>query len=542
MKRPLVFLGGLALVLIAVFSLSRPNSVEGRPSFASFRLFKGSHRQVCGSVAGGQVRCNARVMVDSNGKPQASSTLPAGYGPLQFLTAYSLTATTSANKTIGIVDAYDDPNILSDLNNYSSTFGIPSLNSCPVSSGTPNSPCFQKVSQTGGSSYPSVNSGWALEISLDVQAAHAICQNCNILLVEASSSSFTNLMAAVDRARIMGANVISNSYGASEFSTETSYDSHFNYSGIVFTFSSGDSGYGTSYPAASRYVTAVGGTTLNLSGNSYLSESVWSGAGSGCSLYESKPSFQIDTGCTMRTIADVSADADPNTGAAVYDTVPYYGSSGWFQVGGTSLSSPLIAATYALAGGFASTTMGNSVPYSLYNYSTNLHDVVTGKNGSCSSAYLCTGVVGYDGPTGLGTPNGTSAFGSAGATPTPTPIPTPSPTPSPSPTATPTPTPTPTATPTPTPTPQPVSVTITYPKNGSYVSRNTTITITTKTSSNVTKVNFTVNSSLTCSVTSAPFSCKWTVPGIRSARYTITAKAQDALGDTASNSVGVTAR
>ncbi len=145
--------------------------------------------------------------------------------------------------------------------------------------------------------------------------------------------------------------------------------------------------------------------TLN-SNNTYKSETVWSGTGSGCSAYESKPSWQKDTECVRRTVTDVAADADPNTGAAVYDSVRYQGQLGWFQVGGTSLSSPIIAAAYALAGNAGSTTDGS---YS-YSHTSSLHDVTSGSNGSCGGSYLCTGKVGYDGPTGNGTPNGTSAF------------------------------------------------------------------------------------------------------------------------------------
>lgn len=351
--------------------------------------------------------CHSRVIIDNAGSPKAAA-LPSGYGPAQFRGAYNVSGTINTNQTIAIVDAYDNPNALADLNYYSSVFGIPGLSNCPVSTGTPTHPCFQKVNQNGGSTYPAVNSGWALESSLDVQAAHAMCQNCNILLVEASSSSYANLMTAVDRARLMNAKIISNSYGSSEFSGETAYDSHFNYPGIAFTFSSGDSGYGASYPAASPYVTAVGGTTLNVtSTNTYLSETAWSGAGSGCSAYEAKPSFQTDTACANRMIADVSADADPNTGAAVYMSTRYNGRKGWFKVGGTSLAAPLIAATYALNQNIPTTSYANNLPYQNV---ASLHDVVIGNNGTCSTPYLCSAVNGYDGPTGLGSPNGTNAF------------------------------------------------------------------------------------------------------------------------------------
>ncbi len=178
--------------------------------------------------------------------------------------------------------------------------------------------------------------------------------------------------------------------------------------------SSGDSGYGVEYPSSSPYVTAVGGTTLNRASNARgWTETVWSGAGSGCSAFEPKPTWQTDTGCGRRTVADVSAVADPNTGVSVYDSnCSYFGQlqgtcfKGWGVVGGTSVSSPVIASVYALAGNASSVNYG-SFPYS---HSSALNDVTSGSNGSCSPAYLCTGEPGYDGPTGLGTPAGTGAF------------------------------------------------------------------------------------------------------------------------------------
>jgi len=358
---------------------------------------------VCDAVVLGNAACGALVVTDANGSPLASSSPPAtAYGPAQFHGAYNLPATSSASTapTIAIVDAYDDPNAEADLGVYDAQYGLPA---CTTANG-----CFRKVSQTGTTRYPRSNSGWALEISLDIETAHEICQSCKILLVEASSSSMSNLGASVNEAVRLGATVVSNSYGGGESSADTSYDSaYFNHPGVAITVSSGDSGYGVEYPAASRYVTAVGGTTLNLgSGNAYGSESAWSSGGSGCSRYDAKPSWQTDTGCSRRTVADVSADADPNTGAAVYDSVPYSGQSGWFQVGGTSLASPLIAGVYALAGNAASVTYG-SYPYS---HTSSLHDVSTGSNGSCGGSYLCTAGSRYDGPTGLGSPNGVGGF------------------------------------------------------------------------------------------------------------------------------------
>jgi subtilase family serine protease len=362
------------------------------------------HRMVCASPSVSDVSCLARIKTDRTGTP-AVTTLPKGYGPAQFHTAYNIPMTSETPAAIAVVAAYDHKNIKSDLDIYNKTFGLPVFPSCSV---TITTACFTKVDQRGGTRYPKADAGWALEIAMDVEVAHQACPNCKLILVEADSASYTNLMTAVDRARIMGATVISNSYGSSEFAGETAYDSHFNVPGVAFIFSSGDSGYGTSYPAASPYVTAVGGTTLNLaSDNTRLSETVWSGAGSGCSLYEKKPAFQTDSGCANRTIADVSAVADPATGAAVYSSIRYSGKTGWFVVGGTSLSAPLIAGIYGSAGNVTSAQPANSMPYTA---TSGLYDVVAGANGTCSVAYLCTGLTGFDGPTGLGAPNGISAF------------------------------------------------------------------------------------------------------------------------------------
>jgi subtilase family serine protease len=336
-------------------------------------------------------------MTDNVGTALAA-VAPSGYGPVQFRTGYGLTASGSSSTTIAIVDAYDDPNIESDLGIYSTQFGLPK---CTTANG-----CFKKVNQNGGTSYPAKNAGWALEISLDVQIAHAVCPNCKILLVEANSNSFSDLLKAEDYA-IAHAKVVSNSWGGGEASGEIGFDTHFNHVGHPITFSSGDGGYGVEYPASSQYVTAVGGTTLNLnSNNTYKSETVWSGTGSGCSAYEPKPTWQKDTGCVRRTVADVSADANPSTGAAVYDSFAYNGRSGWFKVGGTSLSSPLIAAVYALAGNATSTVDGSFS----YSHKSSLHDVTSGSDGSCGGSYLCTAKSGFDGPTGNGTPKGTGAF------------------------------------------------------------------------------------------------------------------------------------
>jgi len=377
MKSRLPALVFLALALAAIFggaSSARAGSVSIRP--------------VCGAVPLGYARCFSLV------KGNATAAAPSGYGPADLQSAYKLpSATAGSGQTVAIVDAFDDPTAESDLAQYRSFYGLPP---CTTANG-----CFRKVNETGGTIYPAPSPDWALEISLDLDMVSAVCPNCHILLVEATTNLDSDLYTAEDTAAALGANAISNSWGGSEYSGQTSDDAHFNHSGVAITASSGDSGYGVSYPAASRFLTAVGGTSLTRNSSSRgWTESAWSGAGSGCSAYDAKPSWQTDTGCARRTVSDVSAVADPNTGVAVL-----YGGL-WWTVGGTSASSPIVASVYALAGNASSVTYG-SYPYS---HTTGLFDVVNGSNGSCSPSYLCHGQTGYDGPTGLGTPNGVSGF------------------------------------------------------------------------------------------------------------------------------------
>lgn len=390
MKRHLIALS-LAL-LLAFVALG-----TSRLTFASSTQSSHSFNHVCPAASVGFARCHAILV--TRVRPNGSS--PAGYNPADLQSAYNLPSSTAGSgQTVAIVDAYDDPNAESDLGVYRSQFGLPA---CTTANG-----CFKKVNQSGGTKYPRANGGWAQEISLDLDMVSAICPNCHILLVEASTNSLTNLGTAVNEAAKLGANAISNSYGGGESSNDTSYDStYYNHPGIVVTASSGDSGYGVQYPAASQYVTAVGGTSLTRASNSRgWSETAWSGAGSGCSAYDPKPSWQTDSGCSRRTVADVSAVADPNTGVSVYDSFSYQGQSGWLVFGGTSVASPIIASVSALAGNESSVTYG-SYPYS---HTSSLNDVTSGSNGSCGGSYLCTAGPGYDGPTGLGTPNGTGGF------------------------------------------------------------------------------------------------------------------------------------
>ena len=412
MRRELLRRGGRRRCVLIVVALSAlAASLAGgsaRPATAAMGIPAGFVR-TCAAAKPGQATCFAMHRTTGVVAHVKRGVNPAvtvsGYGPSDLDSAYNVPTTLGSGKTVAIVDAYDDPNAASDLSTYRSNFGLPA---CTTANG-----CFKKVNQSGATTpLPSPNTGWSSEIMLDLEMVSAICPNCHILLVEASSPTIANLGTAVNTAVAQGAVAVSNSYGGSESPFETSYDnSYYKHPGVAIVASSGDSGYTREYPAASPYVTAVGGTALSRASNARgWTESVWStssteGAGSGCSAYEAKPSFQTDTGCTRRTIADVSAVADPATGVAVYDS---YGSGGWTVFGGTSVASPIIGALYALANSAASGVYPNSYPYGNPGA---LYDVTTGHTATCSPAYLCTAQVGYDGPTGLGTPNGAAAFG-----------------------------------------------------------------------------------------------------------------------------------
>ncbi len=352
--------------------------------------------QTCNQAPKGSAHCLAIVLKPNGIVANATHTnTPQGLSPANLQAAYKLpSATAGKGQTIAIVDAYNDPNAASDLAVYRSTFGLPA---CTTANG-----CFKKVDQNGKTSYPQTNSDWVSEISLDVDMVSAIAPRSHILLVEAKSNSFNDLGTAVNTAVRLGATEVSNSYGGSESAQTTrAIASYYNHPGVVITASSGDNGYGVELPAALNTVVAVGGTSLKSATNSRgWTETAWDGASSGCSSSVSKPTWQKDTGCRMKTVTDVSAVADPATGVAVYLT-----GSGWSIYGGTSAASPIIAATYALAGNAAK--INGSY---LYSHASSLNDVVGGKNGSCSKAYLCTAVTGYDGPTGLGTPKGIGAF------------------------------------------------------------------------------------------------------------------------------------
>ena len=334
-------------------------------------------------------------------KSNAVDAAPDGLGPADLRAAYKLPASGGTGQTIAIIDAQDDPKAESDLATYRSTYGLPACSTA--------NDCFKKVNQDGKASpLPGPDPGWAGEIALDLDMASAICPSCHLLLVEANEPSMDSLGVAVNSAVSLGAKFVSNSYGGNEDGTESAADSkYFDHPGVVFTASTGDSGYGASYPATSAHVTAVGGTSLHKDSTSRgWSETAWDGAGSGCSANVAKPAFQanVNTGCDKRAEADVSAVADPNTGVAVYST---YGDSGWGVYGGTSAAAPIIAGVYALAGASGGSASPNTFPYAA---SGGLNDVTSGSNGTCTVQQQCNASPGWDGPTGLGTPDGTAAF------------------------------------------------------------------------------------------------------------------------------------
>jgi subtilase family serine protease len=371
----------------------------------------------------GPIRCMSALRTDLPIVADATASHD-GYGPADLRKAYNLASAAVTNgkgQTVALVDSYDDPTIESDLNTYRAYYGIPP---CTTANG-----CFRKVNQDGEQgNYPIANPDWEPEIALDTEMVSAICPNCHILLVEANSADETiatsnpvqhsDLGAAVDTAVNLGATEVSNSYGsAGPEPDQTFFDHYYDHPGVAITASAGDQDYGTVWPAASPYVTAVGGTELVQDSTTKRgwSESVWGsllpgilpseaeGTGSGCSLWEPKPAWQHDAGCSGRTVADVSAVAD---NVAIYDSSPEIG--GWGVVAGTSIASPLIASVYALAGNAKSVVYG-SYPYS---HSSSLFDVTQGSNFTPDTVcgYLCTAEPGYDGPTGNGTPNGIGGF------------------------------------------------------------------------------------------------------------------------------------
>jgi subtilase family serine protease len=401
-----------------------------------------SSRAVCPSAPVGYAQCLSRVVTVNGNVLSAFSpnALPVGYGPAQYHTGYALPLKTPRipgtvtwkHVTVSIVDAYDDATIYADLTKYSQAFGLPVLPKCTA---TVLYSCFQKVNQAApvGSA---VANGWDLEIALDVETVHAICENCKILLVESKDSGLSNLATATNYAAAH-ASIVSNSYGAygaDGGSGSPMVDAAYNHPNKAIVVSAGDSGYGVSFPASLNTVVSVGGTALTLNtNNTYASEAVWGhdghGTGSGCSSAQEEAAgfgfsspviartFQTsvpgwsNTGCgSFRGDNDVSANADPNTGSAVYAA-----STSWIQVGGTSLAAPLIAAVYGLAANAGTATYPASILYA-HPGSTQFHDVTTGSDNQSNWPFAPSGstsdtaAIGFDLPTGLGTPRGIGGF------------------------------------------------------------------------------------------------------------------------------------
>ncbi len=333
---------------------------------------------------------------------------PNGYSPAQVRAAYSINAIPNQGQgqVVAIVDAYDNPNVEADLQQFDSNYH---LATCTTQNG-----CFKKVYATG--TQPPGNTNWGLEMALDVEWSHAIAPAAQILLVEAADNSFDSLLLAVDVAVANGASVVSMSWGGGEDPTEVDYDFHFQVPGVTFCASSGDSGHGAQYPAASPYVVGVGGTTLVLLyavpppspfTSNYGNESAWHSSGGGTSSYELEPTYQQVVQQTgFRGIPDVGYLA---TNTPIYDT---YGFSGWVTVQGTSIGSPQWAAILGLANSSRVAAGKGTLTQTLtdlYNYPNspnyaNYHDVTMGNNGNCGAQ--CQAAAGYDYITGIGTPIG----------------------------------------------------------------------------------------------------------------------------------------
>jgi hypothetical protein len=438
-----------ALMLGVLVALATAASAFAEPVSSPFRV-----ERLCGIPRPGAAACTGMKLVPSslsaaalhaNAVTQAGEAAAgaspavhvkhpyAGYlTPQSLHAAYSLPSETASSslQTIAVVDAYNDPSAEADLRVYDETFGLPA---CTTANG-----CFSKINQEGNTSpLPETEGGWASEISIDVQMAHAICQGCRVLLVEADNEEFTSLGAAVDAAVKAGATEISNSYAGPEepglASTFSAYNSaYYDHPGVLVTASSGDCGYlnqacpgdlaAANFPADSPDVLAVGGTTLTATGETW-SSTVWDEGGSGCSVIFSAPLWQSTvkdfaaTACgTERSVADVAAIGDPETGVDVYDSTPEGNGNptGWGVWGGTSVASPIVAAEFALAGGARGVAYPAATVYSHAGEAASLYDVVSGTNGKCAGSSACQAKVGFDGPTGVGSPIGLGAFAIAG--------------------------------------------------------------------------------------------------------------------------------
>ncbi|HEX9066517.1 MAG TPA: putative Ig domain-containing protein [Streptosporangiaceae bacterium] len=405
----------MAVPAIASAAPNHTQSHAARASQPARPALPAGQRYVCPPAQAGYSAClsiikpavlTARTALARGAAPQANGP----YTPTDLRKAYKIATYAARNgggRTVAIVDAYNDPKANADLAKFRKTFHLPAC--------TTSNHCLHIYNGSGGSKpLPRGNAHWAVEESLDLDMVSAVCPLCHIDLIEAKSNANSNLYAAENTAA-RKARYVSNSWGSQEYSGETRANHFFNHPGHVIAFAAGDLGYGPGYPAGIQYVTSVGGTALKHSGNSRgWTESVWSttpteGTASGCSAFEAKPSWQrqdIKPGdCVRRTENDASAVADPNTGVIIYDS--YGVTPGFYQIGGTSASTPIVTAIYALAG----TPVGNTYPAQYpYLEARHLFDVTVGATSTCTPAYLCHAEKGFDGPTGLGTPDGIAGF------------------------------------------------------------------------------------------------------------------------------------
>jgi subtilase family serine protease len=354
---------------------------------------------VCGLLAA-MGACGAIRRLDVIPSLNLVANLIPGYQPADLVSAYAVPTGGGGGQTIGIVVAFNDPNADADLAVYRSTFGLPP---CRVATG-----CLRIINGSSPASpLPAADQNWAQELSIDLDMASAVCPNCKLLVSEAPSADIEVLTAAMQTAIAQGATVVSNSYTTPETSAVAADNSKWNHPGVPIVAGAGDTGYGVGWPASSSYVTAVGGTSpLPILSDLAWLETAWNNGGSGCSKYIAKPSWQHDGLCRMRTVADVAAIANPTPGVSVYDTYFAQGvGAGWNVYGGTSVGTPIIAGLYALAGNGKSINDASHI----YAGGSSLFDIILGANALCLN-YLCTSGLGYDGPTGMGVPQGTSAF------------------------------------------------------------------------------------------------------------------------------------
>ena len=366
------------------------------------------HKALCADN-GQRFRCFAHAQTDAEGNVKASFT-PFGFGAPDLQDAYHIDISKDpGNVTVAIIDAYGYPNLESDLAAYRTQFNLPA---CTKASG-----CLTIVNTSGGTSPLPGNApagdDWTGETALDMDMVSAACPKCKILVVQADNDVSNGLLIGNTTAAQKGATFVSNSWGQQEPSSGTigNEETNFSHAGVIYFASTGDQGFlGNSpqYPASSAHVFAVGGTSLVMDTTSVRGwkETAWNGAGSSCSRSIAKPTWQTDSVCAKRSTADISAVADPSTGVAVFNA----DEGGWTVVGGTSASSPFVAAV------FAQTGHANATGDFPYTNAAMFFDVVGGNNGSCQGSILCTSVAGWDGPTGVGTPNGPMLAGALAPT------------------------------------------------------------------------------------------------------------------------------